>query len=330
MSDLLLASVDTDVAHALAEDLGGPLPNLPPLAGEGANVALRAPKATTAPPLPNPLPQAGEGANVALRAPKEINDLTANLIPATQTARARVIVRESAVIAGRPWFDACFRALDPACTLDWKVAEGGKVAPGDVLVDIAGHARALLTAERPALNFLQTLSAVATVTRAYVDAIAGTRAAILDTRKTLPGLRLAQKYAVRTGGGQNQRIGLFDGILIKENHIAAAGGIKPVLDAAFALAGGTVSVQIEVETLAQLAEALDAGATLILLDNFSLDALREAVRLTAGRAQLEASGNITLETVRAVAETGVDRISIGGLTKHIRAVDLSMRIQTDP
>ena len=252
-------------------------------------------------------------------------DLTAQLIPATQTARARVISREAAVIAGRPWFDACFRALDLACTLDWQVNEGDRAAADSVLVEIHGNARALLTAERPALNFLQTLSAVATATQSYVEAVAGTRAAILDTRKTLPGLRIAEKYAVRVGGGQNQRTGLYDGILIKENHIAAAGGIAPVLDAAFKLAAGKVNVQIEVETLDQLREALAAGAKLILLDNFSLDAMHEAVALTAGRAQLEASGNITLETVRRVAETGVDRISIGGLTKHIHAVDLSMR-----
>ena len=255
-------------------------------------------------------------------------DLTALLIPATKSARARVITREPAVIAGRPWFDACFRTLDPDCVIDWRVGEGDAVAAGDLLVEIRGNARALLTAERPALNFLQTLSAVATATRPYVEAVRGTHAAIMDTRKTLPGLRLAEKYAVRVGGGQNQRTGLYDGILIKENHIAAAGGIAPVLQAAFTLADGKVSVQIEVETLAQLAEALAAGAALILLDNFSLDDMREAVRVTAGRAQLEASGNITLETVRAVAETGVDRISIGSLTKHIRAVDLSMRIDT--
>ena len=252
-------------------------------------------------------------------------DLTAQLIPATQSTRVRVITREAAVIAGRPWFDACFKALDPACTIDWQVNEGELVAAGSVLVEISGDTRALLTAERPALNFLQTLSAVATATRPYVEAVAGTRAAILDTRKTLPGLRIAEKYAVRVGGGKNQRVGLYDGILIKENHIAAAGGIAPVLDAAFKLAAGKVSVQIEVETLDQLREALTAGAKLILLDNFDLDTMREAVTLTAGRAQLEASGNISLDTVRAVAETGVDRISIGGLTKHIRAVDLSMR-----
>ncbi|MEW6590309.1 MAG: carboxylating nicotinate-nucleotide diphosphorylase [Pseudomonadota bacterium] len=279
MSEPLLASVDTDVARALDEDVGS-------------------------------------------------GDLTARLIPARQTARGHVITREAAVIAGRPWFDACFRALDLACEIDWKVNEGDAVAAGEVLVELSGNARALLTAERPALNFLQTLSAVATATRPYVEAVRGTRAAILDTRKTLPGLRLAEKYAVRVGGGENQRIGLYDGILIKENHIAAAGGIAPVLDAAFRLAEDRVSVQIEVETLDQLAEALAAGATLILLDNFTPDAMREAVRVNAGRARLEASGNITLETVRTVAETGVDRISIGSLTKHIRAVDLSMRIDT--
>ena len=256
-------------------------------------------------------------------------DLTAQLIPAAQTACARVITREAGIIAGRPWFDACFRALDPGCVIDWRVNEGDVIVADDVLVEISGNARALLTAERPSLNFLQTLSAVATATRPYVEAVRGTHAAILDTRKTLPGLRIAEKYAVRVGGGQNQRIGLFDGILIKENHIAAAGGIAQVLEAAFKLAGDTVSVQIEVETLDELEQALAAGAPLILLDNFSLADLRHAVQLTHGRALLEASGNITLDTVRAVAETGVDRISVGSLTKHIRAVDLSMRIQTD-
>ena len=280
MSDLLLSSVETDVARALGEDVGS-------------------------------------------------GDLTAQLVPADQTAHARIISREPAVIAGRPWFDACFRALDPACHLDWQVSEGDAVAANTVLVTVHGNARALLTAERPALNFLQTLSAVASATRPYVEAVRGTHAAILDTRKTLPGLRLAEKYAVRVGGGQNQRIGLYDGILIKENHIAAAGGIAPVLDAAFRLAGDRVSVQIEVETLDQLDAALAAGARLILLDNFDLDAMRQAVQRTAGRALLEASGNVTLDTVRALADTGVDRISIGGLTKHIRAVDLSMRFATD-
>jgi nicotinate-nucleotide pyrophosphorylase (carboxylating) len=255
-------------------------------------------------------------------------DLTALLIPAAQTAGARVVTREAAVIAGRPWFDACFRALDLGCGIDWRVGEGDAVAPGDELVEIHGNARALLTAERPALNFLQTLSGVATATRPYVEAVRGTHAAILDTRKTLPGLRVAEKYAVRVGGGQNQRSGLFDGILIKENHIAAAGGIAQVLETAFKLADGKVSVQIEVETIDELEQALAAGAPLILLDNFSLADLRHAVQVTHGRALLEASGNITLDTVRAVAETGVDRISVGSLTKHIRAVDLSMRIDT--
>jgi nicotinate-nucleotide pyrophosphorylase (carboxylating) len=296
------ALILSDVARALDEDLGFPPPNPPPPAGAAANAGLWPAKAT--------------------------NDLTARLIPATLTAHARVVCREAAVIAGRPWFDACFRTLDPGCAIDWRVNEGDFVAAGDVLVEISGNARALLTAERPALNFLQTLSAVATATRAYVAAVAGTRTAILDTRKTLPGLRIAEKYAVRVGGGQNQRGGLYDGILIKENHIAAARGIAPVMEAALKLAAGKVSVQIEVETLEQLGEALAAGATLILLDNFSLEQMREAVALTSGRAALEASGNISLETVRAVAETGVDRISIGSLTKHIRAVDLSMRIDT--
>ena len=331
MSELLIAAaVEADVARALAEDLGCPLPQVGehPEGHEGAGAALRAPTTTASPPLPITPPQVGEEASAALRAPTTINDLTARLIPAMQTARARVITREAAVIAGRPWFDACYRALDPDCAIDWKVAEGDAVEANAVLVEISGNARALLTAERPSLNFLQTLSAVATATRPYVEAVRGTHAAILDTRKTLPGLRIAEKYAVRVGGGQNQRTGLYDGILIKENHIAAAGGIAPVLEAAFKLAGGKVSVQIEVETLAQLTEALAAGANLILLDNFSLADMRHAVQIAHGRALLEASGNITLETVRAVAETGVDRISVGGLTKHIRAVDLSMRIDT--
>ncbi len=253
-------------------------------------------------------------------------DLTAQLLPASQTAKARVITRENAVIAGRPWFDACFQALDPACHIDWQVNEGDSVIADTVLVEITGLARALLTAERPALNFLQTLSAVATATRPYVEAVRGTHTAILDTRKTLPGLRIAEKYAVRVGGGQNQRLGLFDGILIKENHIAAAGGIAEALEAAFGLADDKVSVQIEVENLDQLEQALAAGAPLILLDNFSLPQMRRAVQITRGRALLEASGNISLANVREIAETGVERISIGALTKHIRAVDLSMRL----
>ena len=252
-------------------------------------------------------------------------DLTARLIPEATVGHARVLTREDAVLCGSAWFEACFKRLDPAIQIAWHAGDGDRVRAGQVLCAIEGPARALLTAERPALNFLQTLSAVATETRRFVDAIGGTRAKIYDTRKTLPGLRLALKYAVKCGGGENQRIGLYDGILIKENHIAAAGGVGPALAAAFQLARPGVTVQIEVENLAQLEEALQAGATLILLDNFSLDGMREAVRRTAGRAALEASGGITLDTARAIAETGVDRISVGSLTKSVRAVDLSMR-----
>lgn len=255
-------------------------------------------------------------------------DLTAGLIPASAQAHARVITREDAVLCGTAWFDACFAAIDASVQIGWQARDGDAVSAGQTLCEISGPARALLTAERPALNFLQTLSGVATETRRYVKAIAGTRARIYDTRKTLPGLRLALKYAVKCGGGENQRIGLYDGILIKENHIAATGGIAPALTAAFALSTGKtgkVSVQVEVETLAQLEEALAAGAKLILLDNFDLAGMRAAVELTAGRAALEASGGITLESVRAIAETGVDRISVGNLTKSVRALDLSMR-----
>ena len=253
-------------------------------------------------------------------------DLTAELVPPMQLARATIICREPAVICGQPWVERCFQQLAPDSEIRWQAAEGDEVSAGQTLCVLQGHARALLTAERCALNLLQTLSATATATRRYVDAVAGTQARIMDTRKTLPGLRLAQKYAVTVGGGMNQRLGLYDGILIKENHIAAAGGIAAVLQAARRI-GGDVPVQIEVETLAELQAALDAGARLILLDNFSLDDLRAAVKITAGRAALEASGNIHLGNVREVALTGVDRISIGGLTKHIQAIDLSMRFE---
>ena len=251
-------------------------------------------------------------------------DATAQLIPEQATAGASVISREAAVLCGRAWFEACFRLLDADIYITWLVPEGVAVTPGQTLCRLQGNARVLLTAERSALNFLQMLSAVATLTRRYVEAVAGTGAVIMDTRKTLPGLRLAQKYAVATGGGHNQRIGLFDGILLKENHIIAAGGIRPALRAAQQAAAG-LPVQIEVETLQQLQTALDAGARLILLDNFSPQQLRAAVGLAAGRACLEASGNISLDNVREVALTGVERISIGALTKHVRAVDLSMR-----
>jgi nicotinate-nucleotide pyrophosphorylase (carboxylating) len=253
-------------------------------------------------------------------------DLTASLLPSDRSAHARVISREDAVLCGSVWFAACFHALDTKAVIRWHVQEGEVIQPDQLLCEIEGNARALLTAERPALNFLQTLSGTATTTRRYAEAIKGTGAIVMDTRKTLPGLRMAQKYAVRVGGGANQRTGLYDGILIKENHIAAAGGITPVLQAAFALNAG-VPVQIEVETLAQLNEALAAGAKLILLDNFNLEQIREAVSITGTRAILEASGNITLANIRAVAETGVPRISIGSLTKHVQAVDLSMRVK---
>jgi nicotinate-nucleotide pyrophosphorylase (carboxylating) len=253
-------------------------------------------------------------------------DLTAGLIAAEKIATATVISREAAVLCGTAWFEACFRRLDPQVQIQWLAQDGDSVAPDQTLCRIEGQARALLSAERPALNFLQTLSATATATRRYVDAIQGSGAVIMDTRKTLPGLRLAQKYAVKVGGGENQRTGLFDGILIKENHILAAGGIAAVLDQAHRAAPTGVSVQIEVENLDELEQALSAGARLILLDNFSLADMRQAVVTTARRALLEASGGITLECVRAIAATGVDRISIGSLTKDIQAVDLSMRV----
>jgi nicotinate-nucleotide pyrophosphorylase (carboxylating) len=253
-------------------------------------------------------------------------DLTAALIPTGTQASATIISREEAVICGCAWFEQCFKQLDPGTQLSWLVQDGDHVQANQPLVQIEGDARAMLSAERPALNFLQTLSAVATHTRRYVDAIAGLPTNILDTRKTLPGLRLAQKYAVLTGGGANQRLALYDGILIKENHIAAAGSIAAVLATAFAM-GSTSNIQIEVETLDELQQALDAGAKSILLDNFTLNDLRQAVAINQKRALLEASGNVDLTTVRSIAETGVDRISIGALTKHIQAVDLSMRIQ---
>jgi nicotinate-nucleotide pyrophosphorylase (carboxylating) len=263
--------------------------------------------------------------NVALAEDVGSGDVTGLLVPEHETVRARVIVRESAVLCGAPWFEGVMMQVDPRIRIEWRYAEGERMAADSEVCAITGPARALLTAERGALNFLQLLSGVATATRRYADAIAGTRSAVLDTRKTLPGLRLAQKYAVRVGGGKNQRLALYDGILIKENHIAAAGGIAAALHAAYALQAG-VTVQVEVESLAELQEALHAGATSILLDNFALDDMREAVRLTNGRALLEGSGGVNLDTVRAIAETGVDRISIGSLTKDIRATDYSLRI----
>lgn len=252
-------------------------------------------------------------------------DWTAMLIAPERMGRATVLLREDAVLCGQAWFDECFRQVAPQVTVRWLVAEGAQLSANTVLCEIVGPARALLTAERSALNFLQTLSAVASETRRYVDAVTGTRAKIHDTRKTLPGLRLAQKYAVTVGGGENQRIGLYDGILIKENHIAAAGSIAAVMQAALALAPAEVSIQIEVENLAELDEALAAGARSVLLDNMSLDDMRTAVQRSAGKAVLEASGGVDRQSVRAIAETGVDRISIGKLTKDVQAIDLSMR-----
>lgn len=257
-------------------------------------------------------------------------DLTANLIPGATPARAQVISREDAVLCGTAWFDEVFRQLDRKVRVEWNARDGEPVRENQVLCTLAGPARAILTGERSALNFLQTLSGTATATRRYVEAIRGTKAVVLDTRKTLPGLRTAQKYAVRAGGGQNHRMGLYDAILIKENHIAAAGSVAAAVDAARRGAPAGTTVEVEVEDLAQLNEALAAGADRILLDNFSLKRLREAVLASAGRARLEASGGITLENIRAIAETGVDCISIGALTKHVRAVDLSLRFDSTP
>jgi len=252
-------------------------------------------------------------------------DRTGLLVPANVQRTARVTVREEAVLCGVPWFEAVMRRVDESIRVEWLYGEGARMIANTPVVLLHGPARALLTAERNGLNFLQLLSGVATATRRYVDAIEGTRARILDTRKTLPGLRLAQKYAVRVGGGANQRLALYDGILIKENHIAAAGGVGAAMDAALALNVG-VPIQIEVETLEQLETALAHRAVSILLDNFAFDAMRDAVRLTAGRAVLEVSGGVNFDTVRTIAETGVDRISIGALTKDVRATDYSMRL----
>jgi nicotinate-nucleotide pyrophosphorylase (carboxylating) len=270
---------------------------------------------------------AGADAKRALAEDVGAGDLTAGLVDPARRARARVLARESAVICGAPWAEAALRQVDPQVEIHWLIAEGQRSVADQVVLEIEGSARGLLTAERTALNFLQLLSAVATKTAIYVEAVRGTRARIVDTRKTLPGLRLAQKYAVRVGGGTNHRIGLYDAVLIKENHIAAAGGVTQVLKAAGLVAAQASFVEIEVETLAQLEEALAAGAKMILLDNMDLPTLREAVRINDGRAVLEISGGVTLDSVRALAETGVDRISIGALTKDVKATDFSMRLK---
>ncbi|MGH8191563.1 MAG: carboxylating nicotinate-nucleotide diphosphorylase [Rhodanobacteraceae bacterium] len=271
-------------------------------------------------------PQAVIEADVARALSEDIGtgDVTAALIDPDARARARIVCRENATVAGAAWAEQCFRQLDTAARVEWLAMDGDRIAPGTELCRIDGNARALVAGERNALNFLQTLSGTATATRAHVDAIAGTRAKILDTRKTLPGLRLAQKYAVRCGGGHNHRIGLFDAILIKENHVTAAGGIAPAIRAA-RHAHPEVLLECEVESLDELHEAIDAGADRVLLDEFSDSMLREAVALTAGRVPLEVSGSVNLQRVRAIAETGVDFISIGALTKHVRAIDLTMR-----
>jgi nicotinate-nucleotide pyrophosphorylase (carboxylating) len=277
--------------------------------------------------------------NVALALAEDIGtgDLTAQLIPAEQHAEATIISRENAIICGQDWLNACFHQLDKNIAIKWHVNEGDKIAENQLLCEISGNTRALLSAERCALNFLQTLSAVATQTRAYVDAIAGTKAQILDTRKTLPGLRLAQKYAVTVGGGFNQRLALYDGILIKENHIISSkstplqtnihAALRHALKLNSESLNTSATIQIEVENLNELSQALDAGATSILLDNFNLADMKKAVKINAGRAELEASGNVNLVTVRKIALTGVDRISVGSITKNIRAIDLSMRIK---
>jgi nicotinate-nucleotide pyrophosphorylase (carboxylating) len=251
-------------------------------------------------------------------------DRTATLLPSGQQSRVELITRQRAVICGRAWFDEVFRQLDPSLRVDWRVADGERAEPDQVLCRLVGSTRALLTGERTAMNYLQTLSGTASRARRYADAVAGLPVRLLDTRKTLPGLRVQQKYAVRCGGCYNHRMGLFDAILIKENHILAAGSIAAVLQVAFDLAGG-LQVEIEVESLEELKEALAAGATRLLLDNFDLGQPRRAVAIVAGKARLEVSGGVTLDTVREIAETGVDDISVGDLTKDVESIDLSMR-----
>lgn len=282
--------------------------------------------------LPSPPPDLAGQVALALAEDVGAGDLTAALVPASRPARATVITREAAVLCGRPWVDEVFRQLDPSVKVEWEVREGAEVAPAQRLLRLSGPARSLLTGERTALNFLQTLSGTATTTRRWVEIVAGLPCRVLDTRKTLPGLRRAQKYAVRCGGGSNHRMGLYDGILIKENHIMAAGSIAAAVAAA-RTSGASVPVEVEVEGLDELRETLDAGADMALLDEFSLEDLRAAVALNRAHARgsikLEASGNVTTETLRPIAETGVDFVSIGSLTKHLRAIDLSMRFEFD-
>ena len=265
---------------------------------------------------------------VALALQEDIatGDINAQLIPDTQCDMATIICREPMVVAGKAWVDEVFRQLDPNMQLDWAVKDGDAVTANQVLVTLIGNTRALLTGERTALNFVQTLSGVASEVHRYVDLLAGTRTQLLDTRKTLPGLRTALKYAVLCGGGANHRLGLSDAFLIKENHIIASGSVRQAVEKAFWL-HPDVPVEVEVESLEELEQAIKAGADIIMLDNFETEQMREAVKLTNGRAQLEVSGNVTFETIREFAETGVDYISVGALTKHVRALDLSMRFK---
>jgi len=251
-------------------------------------------------------------------------DLTANLIPIDAVSNATLITREDATICGMQWFERVFKQLDASISLSWKAQDGDRVKANTVICELHGPARALLTGERTAMNFLQTLSGTATLSSIYSDAVAGLPVKVLDTRKTLPGWRVAQKYAVKCGGCFNHRVGLYDGILIKENHIMAAGSISNAINQAKALSAG-VPIEVEVENFSELEQALASGVDIIMLDNFSIDDLKQAVAINQGRAELEASGNITLNNIRRVAETGVDRVSVGALTKDIKAVDLSLR-----
>ena len=274
--------------------------------------------------------QAAEDVRRALQEDVGSGDLTAQLIPVAQQAIATIICRDQAVLCGQPWVNEVLKQVAPSAQAQWFVQDGQACSPGGSVVEIQGSARELLTAERTCLNFLQTLSAVATKTQQFVKAVQGTSASILDTRKTIPGLRVAEKYAVRCGGGKNHRMGLFDAILIKENHIAAAGGLTAAFKTAQALASQVSFIQVEVETLTQLQEALDAGVQMVLLDNMSIEQIRQAVDLGQGRISLEISGGVRFEQIRELAETGVDRISVGGLIKDIKAVDFSMRFKDQP
>ena len=284
-------------------------------------------------PTPPPADLVASDAARALAEDVGSGDVTAALLPDTPDI-AYLLCKEDAVVAGRPWFDACHRALDPEVRIDWRVQDGDRVPAGTVLATLSGRTRALVTAERAALNFLQTLSGTATTTAAYVDAVRGTGCTILDTRKTLPGLRLAQKYAVRCGGGQNHRIGLYDAVMLKENHVCAAGSLTAAIRAA-RTAQPTLPLIVEVETLAQLEEALAEGCERILIDDFDAASRREAVRRAKsppfdGRIPLEVSGGVDMTTLRDIAADGVDFVSIGGLTKHVRAIDLSMKLGPAP